>query len=100
MSFAMRNFSISTPRPITWAVSSFIARLKRIDEGLGFKLDSGRRNSPAQLLQGPGIEPGNQPFQQMPLPWTFLTSGYFIGFLIFVRSVSSEYRPVLAQSAS
>ncbi|KAF9652879.1 hypothetical protein BDM02DRAFT_3088444 [Thelephora ganbajun] len=41
------------------------------------------RNAPVQPGQGTATRPQRQPFQQMPVPWTFLTSGYFIGFLIF-----------------
>lgn len=86
----MRNFSIPVPRPITWAVSAFMARLRRIDEAVALKLHSSGRNAPAQLAQGAAAEPRSQPFQQMPVPWTFLTSGYFIGFLVFVRFTLSD----------
>lgn len=80
----MRNFSIPVPRHITWAASAFMTRLRRIDEAMGFKLGHSRRNALTRPPQGPAVEPHSEPFQQMPVPWTFLTSGYFIGFLIFV----------------
>ena len=82
----MRNLSLPIPRPIAWAVSVFMARLKQIDEATA--LD---RNVHLQPTQGTAAGPQQQQFQQMPTPWTFLTSGYFIGFLIYVRFVALDY---------
>lgn len=86
--FAMRNFSIPIPHPITWAVSAFMARLRKIDEIMA--LHDSDRNALAQPGQGAATGPQRQPFQQTPVPWTFLTSGYFIGFLTFVRVLSHQ----------
>ena len=83
MSFIMRNLSIPIPRPIAWAVSTFMARLRRIDEATAFD-----HNTDSQYAQGMVAGPQRPPFQQTPVPWTFLTSGYFIGFLIFVCSIA------------
>ena len=82
----MRNLSLQIPRPIAWAVSAFMARLKQIYEAMA--LD---RNAHPQPTQGTATGPQQQEFQQMPVPWTFLTSGYFIGFLIFVRFVTLDH---------
>lgn len=84
ISLAMRNLSLPIPRPIAWAVSAFMARLRRIDEAMALDMH-------AQPAQGAAAGPQHQPFQQMPVPWTFLTSGYFIGFLVFVRFTASDY---------
>lgn len=86
MSLAMRNLSIPIPRPIAWAVSAFMTRLRQINEALDL-LD---RNTLAQPVQGVAAGPQRQPFQSMPAPWTFLTSGYFIGFMTFVRFTVSD----------
>ena len=86
ISLAIRNFSLPIPRPIAWAMSAFMARLRRIDEATA--LD---RNAHAQPAEGAAAGPQHQPFQQMPVPWTFLTSGYFIGFLIFVRFIAFDH---------
>lgn len=94
----MRYFSVPIPRPVTWAISTVMARLRRIDEAIALKLHHPHRNTLAQPPQGTGVESYSQPFQQMPVPWTFLTSGYFIGFLIFVRSISLVHRLSLTQS--
>ena len=88
----MRNFSIPIPHHITWAVSAFMIRLRRIDEAMASKLDHSHRNTLTQPSQSVAVEPRGEPFQQMPVPWTFLTSGYFIGFLIFVRSIPFRHR--------
>jgi hypothetical protein len=82
----MRNLSLPIPRPIAWAVSAFIARLKQIDEATALDY-----NTHPQPTQGTADGPERQQFQQMPTPWTFLTSGYFIGFLIFVRFVTLDH---------
>ena len=85
MSFTIRNLSIPIPRPITWAISAFMARLRQINEAAALDY-----NTLAQPAQGAAAGPQHQPFQQIPAPWTFLTSGYFIGFMIFVRFVTSD----------
>ena len=85
----MRNLSIPIPRPITWAVSAFMARLRWIDEATAsVYLD---RDTLAGPAQGEAAGPRRQPFQQTPIPWTFLASGYFIGFMIFVRFIKSSH---------
>lgn len=76
----IRNLSLPVTRPIAWVVSAFMARLKQIDEATAMD-----RNTRPQPAQGTAAGPQQQQFQQMPTPWTFLTSGYFIGFLVFVR---------------
>ena len=86
ISFAMRNLSLPIPRPIAWAVSAFMARLRYIDEATAFD-----RDTHAQPAQGAAAGPQRQPFQQTPVPWTFLTSGYFIGFLVFVRFTTLDH---------
>lgn len=95
MSLTMRNFSIPIPRPISWAASAFMARLRQIDEATA--LGYSDHNTAAQPVQGTMTGPQRQPFQQMPVPWTFLTSGYFIGFLIYVRFVTPGCQPSLTQ---
>jgi hypothetical protein len=87
----MHSFSIPIPRPIAWAASAFMARLRRIDQAMAFRLDHPDRNIHSQFVRGTAAELQGQPFQQMPVPWTFLTSGYFIGFLVFVRSMLSDH---------
>lgn len=87
MPFTMPNFSLPIPRPITWAVSALVDRLRRIDEATALP----DRNTHTQPVQETAAGPQRQPFQQMPVPWTFLTSGYFIGFLIFVRFITLDH---------
>lgn len=91
----MRNFSVPIPRHITWAVSALMARLRRIEEAMAFKLGRSYPHALTRPPQGTAVEPHSEPFQQMPVPWTFLTSGYFIGFLIFVCSVPLHRLPAL-----
>lgn len=91
----MRNFSIPVPRPITWAVSAFMARLRRINQAIAFKLDHTRQNALSQPPRITAAEAHDQPFQPMPVPWTFLTSGYFIGFLIFAL-VSNRIQEIVS----
>ena len=86
MSSMMRNLSITIPRPINWAVSAFMARLRWLDEATAsVYLD---RDTLAGHVEGGAAGPRRQPFQQTPVPWTFLASGYFIGFMIFVRFIT------------
>ena len=88
MSSVMRNLSIPIPRPVTWAVSAFMARLRWIDEATASDyLDRDTLTESQRTAAGPQ----RQPFQQTPVPWTFLTSGYFIGFMIFVRFITSGH---------
>jgi len=89
MSFMMRNLSIPIPRPVTWAVSAFMARLRWIDEATASVYMD--RDTLAGPAQGGTAGPRRQPFQQTPVPWTFLASGYFIGFMIFVRFITSGH---------
>lgn len=86
ISFTMRNLPLPIPRPISRAMSIFMARLRRIDEAVALDY-----NTHVQPAQGTAAGPQHQPFQQMPVPWTFLTSGYFIGFLVFVCFITLDH---------
>jgi len=86
ISFTVRNLPLPIPRPIARAASIFVARLRRIDEAMALDY-----NAYAQPARGAAVGPQHQEFQQMPVPWTFLTSGYFIGFLVFVRFTTLDH---------